>query len=498
MRSVDLSRSSRGPVPLASCSGSTAFGVLICLTLLAWPAVDLTAEELSQAEAAAALHRACEFLHREVSTSGGYLWRYSADLAKREGEGKADAATVWVQPPGTPSIGLAILDVYELTGDEYYLNVAKDAGYCLVQGQLISGGWDYRIDFDPKRRERYAYRQSESPGPRNTTTLDDNTTQEALRLLMRLDQTLKFKDQQIHDAAMYGLEKLMEAQYPNGAWPQRFVEPPDPAAFPVLKANYPEDWSRVFPSQKYSHYYTFNDNSIADTIDVAFQAARTYNDDRYRDAAKRAGDFILLAQMPEPQPGWAQQYNPDMQPAWARKFEPASITGGEAGGVIRALLAIYRETGDAKYLAPIPRALEYYRSCTLDNGQLARFYELKANRPLYFTKDYKLTYDDSDMPTHYAFKVSNWVESVSRQYEQVRELAPEALAPRRVTGPPKLSSSLQKNAAKIVQAMDGRGAWVEEGPLKYHGDDDDTRQVIDCRTVINNLRRLALYVAATK
>ena len=40
--------------------------------------------------------------------------------------------------------------------------------------------------------------------------------------------------------------------------------------------------------------------------------------------AERAGDFILAAQMPEPQPAWAQQYDAAMHPAWARKFEPAS------------------------------------------------------------------------------------------------------------------------------------------------------------------------------
>ena len=52
-------------------------------------------------------------------------------------------------------------------------------------------------------------------------------------------------------------------------------------------------------------------------------------------AARRGGDFILLAQMPEPQPAWAQQYNARMEPAWARRFEPASITGGESVGACR-------------------------------------------------------------------------------------------------------------------------------------------------------------------
>ena len=106
--------------------------------------------------------------------------------------------------------------------------------------------------------------------------------------------------------------------------------------------------------KEYWDYYTFNDNLHADVIDVLFEAAKLYGDAKYRKAAEKAGDFILLAQMPEPQPGWAQQYDVDMHPAWARKFEPPSITGGESQGVMQTLLRLYRETGDKKYLEPMP------------------------------------------------------------------------------------------------------------------------------------------------
>jgi len=101
--------------------------------------------------AAKSLKKAVGFFRREVATEGGYLWRYSADLARREGEGAASATTVWVQPPGTPSVGAAYLEAYEATGDRYYLEAARETAYCLVRGQLRSGGWDYRIEFDPTR-----------------------------------------------------------------------------------------------------------------------------------------------------------------------------------------------------------------------------------------------------------------------------------------------------------------------------------------------------------
>jgi PelA/Pel-15E family pectate lyase len=469
--------------------------ILICLLVAGNTAL---AEQPLRRRAAEGLKKAVDFFQNDVSCEGGYLWRYSEDLQSREGEGKASATTVWVQPPGTPAVGMALIEAYKSTGDRHYLEAARRTGMCLVHGQLQSGGWDYRIEFDPSARQRYAYRtepSQEGKSLRNTTTLDDDTTQAALRMLMRLDQALEFKDERIHDAITYGLAKLIGAQYPNGAWPQRFDGPPDPKQFPVKRASYPDTWSRTYPGVDYKGFYTFNDNAMNDVIDVMFEAWHIYGDSAYRASAERAGGFLLLAQMPAPQPGWAQQYNTEMQPAWARKFEPPSITGGEAYGVVRALFQMYRETGDRKYLDPIPPAIAYYRSSLLPDGQLARFYELQTNRPLYFTKDYQLTYSDADMPTHYAFKVGNWTDSAEREYQRLVKLTPEQVQQKDASGPAKASPKLISEVKSVLAAMDDRGRWVEDGGLQYQGDDDRTRRIIDCSTFIRNVRTLSAYLA---
>ena len=52
--------------------------------------------------------------------------------------------------------------------------------------------------------------------------------------------------------------------------------------------------------------------------------------------------------MPEPQPVWAQQYNPQMEPAWARAFEPPAVTGNESVGAMHSLMDLYLETGEEK------------------------------------------------------------------------------------------------------------------------------------------------------
>ena len=213
----------------------------------------------------------------------------------------------------------------------------------------------------------------------------------------------------------------------------------------------------------------------------------------------------MLAQMPDPQPAWAQQYNPAGQPAWARKFEPPAVTGGESQGVMRTLIQLYRRTGEKKYLDSIPSALDYLQSSLLADGRLARFYELKTNRPLYFTKKYELVYTDDDLPTHYGFKVSSKLPAIRRQYEAAIASGADlvhssAKGDDQATIPKSIpwSDSLAKDATKAVHAMDDRRAWVENGRLRYHGDDDPTRKIISCRTFIQHVDTLSTYLSTTK
>jgi hypothetical protein len=452
-------------------------------------------EPLKRDQVQECLLRAVQFFHDRVAVEGSYLWQYSADLSQQEGEGKASRNTGWVQPPGTPAVGLALLRAYRATGDSRCLTAACDAASALVRGQLQSGGWDYRIEFDPAQRTRYAYRlDGERPNARNTSTLDDNTTQAALKFLMEIDQELGFQNEQVHTTVRYALDSLLRVQYSNGAWPQRFDgQSADSRDVPVQAARYPDTWSRKYPRKDYRNYFTFNDNTIIDMISTMFQAARIYQESTYAAAAERAGDFILLAQMPEPQPAWAQQYNHDMEPAWARKFEPPSITGGESQSVMQGLLTLYRHTGKQKYLEPIPRAIRYLRASELEGGRLARFYELQSNQPLYFTKDYELTYSDEDMPTHYAFKVASRLDGIESAYRKLLEEPQPRLQESSRRMPVRITPKLVEQVAEIIASQDHRGAWVEGGSLRYQQGPPDGR-IISCRTFIRNLDLLSTYL----
>lgn len=452
-------------------------------------------------DAEAALRNATAFYDTNVAAEGGYLWRYSSDLTQREGEGTRGPTTVWVQPPGTPAVGLAYVRCYEATGDARYLTLAKRAARVLLRGQMRSGGWTAGIELAAADRGRYHYRidpPRKSKKARNISSFDDDQTQSAVRLLMRVDTALDQRDADIHEAVTFALDKIVEAQFPNGAWSQVFegkIEKPDTPPPADLRASLPDEWSRVYTGHNnYWRFYTLNDNAMLDTIEVMFEAADRYDNKKYRASAVAGCDFLLLAQLPDPQPAWAQQYDYAMHPCWARKFEPPAVTGGESQAVMQSLLVAYRRTGDRKYLAPIPRAIVYLKKSRLSDGKLARFYELKTNRPLYFTRDYKLTHDPDDAPTHYSFAVSDKLDRIERDYKKIKSLpaADLALGPRR---PAKLTDSLTKQTRAAIDALDQRGAWVTDGKMKYGG---DATRIIDMAVYIDRLELLADYLEATR
>lgn len=458
------------------------------------------ADERLHSEARAALLKSVEFFHGRVAVEGGYVFRYSPDLALREGEEKTGPKQVWIEPPATPAVGMAYLEAYRASGEKLLLQAAQETAGCLIRGQLHSGGWSVDIHFDPEGRQAHAYRIDgpAKPKARNISTLDDNKTQACVRFLANLDRELEFKDAKLHEATLYALDALMKFQYPNGAWPQRFSAPIDPKDYPIIPAAYPKTWSREFPKQDYTGYYTLNDNTHVDTLRLMLTAYEIYRDEGYLKSAMKGGDFLLLAQMPEPQPAWAQQYNLRMEPDWARKFEPPAVTGGESQKVVETLIYLYQETGESRFLDAAKKAYAWLAKSVLPAGGLARFYELGTNRPLYFTKEYVLTYEDNDLPTHYGFVVKNGLAKLDERLQKFDKLQGAELREyaERQRRPKKLEVPGEKEVAKAIQSLDERGAWLESGKLSTYKGDDLPKSIITTQTFIRNIDILSRYVAS--
>lgn len=487
---------------------------LALMLVCALPAVSLGAVDepalVSVAEARAALDRACAAM-RAISTEGGYLWRYSPDLTVRRGEESATATQVWVQAPGTPAMGQAFLDAWSVTGDPEHLAAARAAARALVCGQLESGGWDYLIEFDPAERAKWRYRTGPgeaSAQAKNTTTFDDNTTQGALGYLLAFLDAAKAApdadDAQIQEALDFGLRQVMAAQYPNGAWPQRWEGGVhDPAKHPVLKATIPADWPREQPGGGYYGHYTFNDGVHRNLVLVLLDAARRTGREDCRAAARRGADFLLLAQLPEPQPGWAQQYDAGMHPAWARAFEPPAVSSAESVGVLRLLMDVYVEFGDDKYLRAAPPAIAWLRRSEIAPGRWARLYEPGTNRPLYGDRDRKIHYTLAEISAErregYAWEGGFDVLSTIERYEKLVADGRDKVLRKRVPAPLDAGrrASLQARASPavrvVIESLDADGRWLTHG--RARGADPAITTWIETAEFIRNIRLLRDYLA---
>lgn len=445
-------------------------------------------------KAIATMRKAAEYYRNKVALHGGYVYYYSPDLKLRHGEGPATATQIWVQPPGTPTVGLAYLTAYKATGDKFYLDAAREAGESLIYGQLQSGGWQNCIDFDPKGRVNL-YRNGKGSG-QNNSTLDDNISQSAIQFMSKLDEALEFNDPKIHESATVALDALLKAQFANGAFPQVWTVPVPQVE--VKKASYPDyDYRTEGKVKDYWNMYTLNDGLAGTVSETLLTAESVYKDERYRAALAKLGDFLILAQMPEPQPVWAQQYSRDMQPIWARRFEPAAITGGESQDVIETLLKIYRHTGDKKYLEPIPRALAYLKKSRLPDGRLARYYEMKTNRPLYMNRakgEYFLTFDDKDLPDHYGWKVDSRLDAITAEYKALS-------ANGRTLKKAPTTNELRQESKKVITALDPEGRWISTysgerlyGQPKFKPGD----KYLNSDAFSHNLETLSAFVADRK
>ena len=489
----------------------------VTLSLFVASATLLSAADAALAQQArTTMEKATAYL-RSISTEGGYLWRYSPDLKERAGENVATPTQIWIQPPGTPSVGMAFLRAYEVTGDARYLDAAKAAADALAVGQLESGGWDYLIDFDPKQSPNW-YRRSDvgkiSPAEaakrKNVTTFDDDNTQSAIRFLLAVADASKGsnepRDRRIREARDYALTKLLAAQRPNGGWPQRWTGVPvDPKEYPVQPARFPKDYPREHPKPNYNGYYTLNDNTHRDCVMTLLDAAKRLGKPEYRAAALKGGDFLLLAQLPEPQPSWAQQYNPRLEPDWARAFEPPCVCSNESAGAMRLLVDLYLETGNEKYLEPLPRAIGWFKRSEIAPGLWARMYEIGTNTPIYGDRDGKIKYRVEDLSperqTGYSWKGSYGVPEVIRYYEDVKAAGRTATLEKRkaqeataasAKGRAARANSLEPRVREVIAGLDEQGRWLGSAGRRATGPQ------ISTGVFIANMRTLTEYLEAVK
>ena len=297
-------------------------------------------------EAERSLEKGISFI-QSLAIEGGYVYHYSLNGKEKWGEGKTDDRTIEVQPPGTPAVGMSFLRAWRITKNNDFLKAAEEAARALILGQNELGGWDHKIYFDRPKGKKVSF--------------DDNQTQSAISFLMALDQEIDNPD--LTEAIKKALDMMLESQLDNGGWPHQYP------------------WQG-----NYHDYATFNDKGINDCIRVMIEANTFYGEEEYRKSLQKVGRFLMISQLPPPQPGWAQQYNEYLQPAWARAFEPPAVCPSVTLNNIHSLIDLYQYTGRAELLEPIPDAIRWLKASRLPNGKWGRFLELGTNKALYYDR----------------------------------------------------------------------------------------------------------------
>ncbi len=401
------------------------------MSLLLFPIAWLSGEDLkSQAEAS--LQKGVVFFYT-TNSHGGYVYNVTPDLSRRWGEGPKDADTIEVQPPGTPAVGMSFLRAYQATGNEQALIAAKDAAHALILGQNSHGGWNHTINFKDLNDQ--------------TVSFDDDQSQSAISFLMALDREID--DATLTAATKRAIDMMIKTQLPNGGWPHLYPE----------RGNYHD-------------YATFNDGGINDCIRVMIEAFQFYkNDSAIEKSLRKAARFMMISQLPPPQPGWAQQYNEYLQPAWARTFEPPAVCPSVTVKNIHTLIDLFLVLGDKTLLEPIPDSLRWLKQIRLENGKWARFVEIGTNNALYYDRGRVRVDHLSDLhperSTGYGYETNleSPIKAAELRFKNALELGRKGLV---ASEDSELSEgelirridNLHSSVESIIAEQESSGAWI--------------------------------------
>lgn len=264
-------------------------------------------------------------------------------------------------------------------------------------------------------------------------TFDNSATIGELRFLARAFRATN--EPRYQQAFLKGLSHILEAQYPNGGWPQYY---------PLSKG--------------YHRHITFNDNAMVRILellrDVSESSDYGFLESEYRTKAEAAVtkgiDCILRTQIKQngKLTAWCAQHDEKtLAPAWARSYEPPSLSGAESVGVVRFLMSV--EAPTPEIIAAVEGSVEWFRSVAIngirletftdtqgqndkrvvadsDAGPLwARFYEIGSNRPIFLGRDSVVRYAFSEIEqerrTGYAYYGGWAAKLLADAYPQWRE-----------------------------------------------------------------------------
>ena len=300
--------------------------------------------------------------------------------------------------------------------------------------QRSSGGWPKNIDMakpiNDGDREKLLAQKKETD-----STIDNGATYTQLSFLARV-YTAQHEDRH-RESFLKGLDYLLQAQYPNGGWPQFY---PDLSGY-------------------YKHI-TYNDDAMIGVMKLLRDVSEAKQDYAFVDDGRRASaakavekgiECILKTQVVVngKRTVWCAQHDEvTLAPAAARKFEVVSLSGGESVGIVRFLMSI--KNPSPAVIDAVESAVAWFEQSQLkgikwvekadasqpngidrvvvkdpEHSTWARFYEIESNRPIFVGRDgvvkYSVAEIEHERRTGYAWYVDEPAKLLQKDYPAWRE-----------------------------------------------------------------------------
>lgn len=277
------------------------------------------------------------------------------------------------------------------------------------------------------------------------TTFDNGTTYTHIYYLAQVYTQTKIE--KYKDACLKGIDFILEAQYPNGGWPQ------------------------YFPLEKgYSRHITFNDGAymgimnllgkiVQNDPNLSFVDSETKN--KVSTAYEKGIDCILKTQISDhgKLTAWCQQHDEiTLLPTWARKFEPPSVSNAESVDIVLFLMKI--ENPSEQIIRAVQGAVKWFSDSKIYNTRVetfqapefdskykkvtddrrvvidstappiwTRYYELGTGKPLFCDRDsvylYSLAEVSRERRSGYAWYTYNPEKALKKYPEWQKKWTPE-------------------------------------------------------------------------
>jgi PelA/Pel-15E family pectate lyase len=262
-------------------------------------------------------------------------------------------------------------------------------------------------------------------------TFDNGATTGELRFLARA--FVATSEPRYQAAFVKGLDHILEAQYRNGGWPQRYP-----------------------PGSGYHRHITFNDNTmlrileflreVADSPDYAFV-------ERYRRFAAKNAFNVGIRCIVDSQivvdgkrTVWCAQHDEiDLRPRSARSYELESLSGAESAAILKFLMSV--DNPSRKMRRAIVAGAEWFESARITGIRVerkagdrvvikdpnapplwARFYEIETVRPFFCGRDgikkYHLSEIEAERRSGYSW-YGQWGKDVAASYVKWKNKWPE-------------------------------------------------------------------------